>query len=167
MNNIRFLYILLLLSIFLFSTKSSESSNKIYYIIDALANGTAAFVDLENFEDKYVYFSFDFEYHNKLVPFSKDVAFFSLSSDLGTIKGSPIEITFSENNWYKLDNINDIKEWTYFYSEYDKLTVYKDTYYYKIKRTNDKMKTLLLRVFIRKKRGFLIAENIPNLERLK
>ena len=101
------------------------------------------------------------------VPSLKDVAFFSLSSDLGAIKGDPFEIAFSEKNWYDIDNIDDIKEWTYSHCEYDKLTAYKDTYYYKIKNINDKMKTLLLRVLIRKKRGSLIAENIPYLDKLK
>ena len=167
MKDIKFLYILLLLSILLFSIKSFDSSNQIHYVIDGLANGSAAFVDLENVEDNYVYFSFDFDYHNDLVPSSKDIAFFCIYSNIGAIKGDSIEYALSKTAWYKIDSIDDIKEWNNVNNEYGKKTSSKDKNYYKIEKTNDKMKTLLLRVSINEKKGYLMVENIPYLQQKK
>ena len=108
MKDIKFLY-LLILSTLLLSTKSMESS-KIHYIIDATLNGTAAFVNLESIEDKYVDFSFDFNYHNEHVPTSKDVAYFYMNSDIGVVVDDSVKYSFSDLEWYEINNTDDIKK---------------------------------------------------------
>ena len=152
----------LLLSILFTSIKPKETST-IYNIIDALANGTAAFVDLETYVGNYVYFSFDFVYHGELVPASKDVAFFSMKSEPDVIKNDSVAFTFSENDWQEIDDPEVFKNWTKTQIEYNEKDdpEYEVTNYYQFSKKDNKMKTLLLRVSLGEKRnGTLTVENI-------
>ena len=154
------LYILLLLSILFFSTKSLELKN-IYYVIDALANGTATIVDLETYENNSVYFSFDFIYHNNFSDTSKDFALFSMDSEPGVIKDDSVSYTFSEKDWYEIDDAEEFKDWTKTQIEKTEKDDIEVKNYYKFRRTNNKMKTLLLRVLLGEKRnGNLTVENL-------
>ena len=161
MKDIKFLY-LLILSTLLLSTKSMESS-KIHYIIDATLNGTAAFVNLESIEDKYVDFSFDFNYHNEYVPTSKDVAYFYMNSDIGVVVDDSVKYSFSDVEWHEIKNTDDIKKWKNTNIVYTEKNDNEAKNYFKITKTNNDMKTLILKVFINKKSGYLMVENINNL----
>ena len=161
MKDIKLLY-LLIFSTLLLSTKSLESS-EINYIIDATANGTAAVVDLESTEDKYVDFCFDFNYHNWYAPESKDVAFFYMNSDNGVLAEDSVKYSFSEIVWNQINNTDDILDWKDTNIEYTEKNDNETKYYYKIAKTNDEMKTLLFRVFYKKKSGYLMVENIDSL----
>ena len=155
------LYILLLLSILFFSTKSSEPIT-IHNVIDAHLNGTAAFVDLEDYEDKYVYFSFDFVSHNKVSPpASKDVALFSMNSEPEVIKDDSVRYTFSEKECGKIEDIDGFKNWKETKIENTEKDDFGVKNYYKFRRTDNKMKTLLLRVLLGENRkGSLTVENL-------
>ena len=55
------LYLLVILLIALIHVNAQENeNNRIFHIIDTCVNGTAPFVLLENFNGKYIYFSYDF-----------------------------------------------------------------------------------------------------------
>ena len=158
------LYILLL-SILFFTTKSLEPA-PINNVVDALANGTAAFVDLDTYEYQYVYFSFDFVYHNTLVPTSKDVALFATNSRPEVIKDNSVTYTFSEKEWHEIEDPDSLKDWANTKIEKTEKSDSDVTNYYKFKRTNNKMKTLLFRVLLGEQRnGTLTAENLEYKEK--
>ena len=77
---------ILLFIFFLFiSIKKTEQSSslEIQIIPDAYLNATAAFVLLENFKDSdYVYFSYDFDYHNNVNPNDLNIAYFKITTEL-------------------------------------------------------------------------------------
>ena len=72
--NILFSLLLLLLSL-----TNQSYVPEINIIPDAYSNSTAGFAYLEgNEKEKYTYFSFDFEYHNKVNKGQKNVAYFKV-----------------------------------------------------------------------------------------
>ena len=134
-------------------------------------NGTAAFASLESLRDneKYLYFTFDFEYHNKEIPKSKDIAYFLISSefDLENGKSSTDKIRsgFLEKSWKDINtfDIKDIK-WEKVKLLYKEKPYNDINYYIEVKKKDDKMKTLILRIPTNGKReGTLNIENILTL----
>ena len=145
MKDIQLFCGLLLLSILFISTQSV----KIYYIADGLTNSTACvvFLESEEIKDNFVYLGFDFVFHGEISPHSKDYALFNIEGNIASIK-----YAFTEKESYTIDNVDDIKEW-------------KDIDFVNnigVDRTDNKMKTLLFKVFIKEKSGEILAENIPS-----
>ena len=140
MKDIKLFYGLLLLSILFISIKSVD----IYYIADGLTNSTATIVYLEDIQEDFVYLGFDFVFHAEIDPHSKNYATFNINGNIDSIK-----YALTEKEPYTIDNVDDIKEW-------------KDTNGGSISRTDEKMKTLLFKVFIKDKSGEIFAENIPS-----
>ena len=146
MKDIKLFYGLLILSILFISTKSVT----IHYIAEGGTNSTACvvFLESEEIEDDFVYLGYDFVFHGEFAPHSKDYASFEIDGNIASIK-----YAFTEKyNPYKIEDVNDIKEW-------------KDIGYasnmnsVSISRTDNKMKTLLFKVFIKEKSGEIFAVN--------
>ena len=159
-------------SIFLSFTKA-ETFSDINFVISYKLNGTAAFASLEyvNPNEKYLYFSFDFNYHNSLVPKSKDKAYFSIDSDfeLATQDKEKITYGFSEFNWSEIKS-KDIEkiEWNKLNYRYKVKQNGDFNYYSEIERENDKMNTLLIRIPINgRNEGYITIENIADFSFLK
>ncbi len=131
------LHILIILSI-LSSCLSINSD--INFIIDASLNGTCSIAVLDIMESDQVYFSYDFEFHSNFTKINKDYAMFEIYS-IGNnlLKDHPIYYGFVEKSWMDIENSAEIKNinWTRVISKDNIVT---------IKRTNDKMKTLLFRI---------------------
>ena len=157
-----YFYIILLL---LFLTVNSLTSTNIEYIIDAGKNGTGPSVNLEDLNDEFAYFSFDFLEHSQIIPESKDIAFFKFSSDIELIKDNSISYLLDVKEWDQI-TINEIKNKTWIETkiEYKEKSYDITNYYYKFKRDNNSSKTLLIRVATNGvKEGQLNAENIPSI----
>ena len=146
MKDIQLYYVLLLLSILFISTKSIH----IYYLADALTNSTATYVfqnEMEAMVDNFVYLGFDFVFHGEIAPHQANSASFEITGPIDSIK-----YAFTEKESYKIDNVDDINEW-------------KDTEFgngpgLSINRTDKKMKTLLLKVFLKDKNEDIVAVNL-------
>ena len=76
---------------------TNESSlYEIKSIASANLNATATFVSLDSLEDQeYIYFSFDFIYHNSVFPQHKDEAHFKISTD-SVLRSSQIFYSYSD-----------------------------------------------------------------------
>ena len=77
--------ILLFIFFRLISIKKADQSSSIEIktIPDAYLNATGAFVSLEYFKDSnYIYFSYDFIFHNKVNPKDLNIAYFKITSEL-------------------------------------------------------------------------------------
>ena len=147
----------------IFNIVNSATTYDVHYIISAKVNGTAANADLSQEDKDYVFFSFDFELHNQEVPESKDLAYFEISSSLNLLKDKSLGVGFYEGPYTDIKATDDIKDYKY---EDTKAAYYENAdndnkYYYKIKRSDTKKKTLLLRV---PKTGFneggVMVENV-------
>ena len=126
---------------------NSKTTYDVHYVISAKMNGTAAYVDFSEEED-YVYFSFDYELHNQLVPESKDRAFFEINSELPLLTDKSLGFGFYDKNYSLLEDTYEINKITYLdlKSSYYKKENDVHKYYYDTQRTDDTMPTLLLRV---------------------
>ena len=168
MNEHNIFYFLILLLILILENKA-ENIPEIHFIISGTLNGTASFVSLENVNEneKYLYFAFDFEFHSKSVHKNENIAYFLISSELDLVyensNKEKIKYCFLEKSWN--DNINreDLKNTIFknvklLYKE----NSYNDiNYYYEIKRKDDKMKTLVIRIPTNgNKEGSITIENI-------
>ena len=139
------------------------------FVINGALNGTATFVSFENINEneKYLYFTFDFEFHSKSVPKSKNIAYFLISSEIDLVNENSnkekIKYGFLDKSWN--DNINgdDIKNifWNQIKLLYKENPYTDINYYYEIKRKDDKMKTLVIRIPTNgNKEGSITVENI-------
>ena len=131
------LHILIFLSLFYSCITSNSDIN---FIIDASLNGTCSIAVLDTMEADQVYFSYDFEFHSNFTKINKDYATFEIYS-IGNnlLKDHPIYYGFVEKSWMEIENSAEIKyiNWTRVNRKNNIVT---------IKRTNDKMKTLLFRI---------------------
>ena len=146
----RYYYILLFLSLSLFNIKADKIQD-IHLIISYKLNGTAAFASLESVEqnEKYIYFAFDFNEHSKSVPESPDIAYFSINSDfeLNLPNKDKVEYGFSKKNWNDIKSSEDLDiNWQRLKFRYKEKNYGDRNYYYKIKRLDEKMNTLLIRI---------------------
>ena len=169
----RFNFILLLLSLCLITSKSDTFPN-INLIISYKLNGTAAFASLEyvNPGEKYIYFSFDFKYHNSVVSQMKNKAYFSIDSDFELMPPDKEKITFgfSEKNWNDIKSNKDIENinWEKIKYKYKEKHYGNRNYYYEINRKNEKTNTMLMRVPINgRNEGYITIENLKDFSFLK
>ena len=139
------LFMMLLLSIALVSV-NSLTFTQINYIRDCATNGTDLPIDLSSVNDDYIYFSFNSTSHAELNPTNRNTAIFSITEDCQIIKNDSVYFYFSEKNWDELE-IKEIENvsWEETKIEYEE-EIQNKRYFYKIERTNEKYKTLLLRV---------------------
>ena len=147
----KYYYILLFLCLSLFNIKADKVPD-IHLIISYKLNGTAAFVSLESLEEKekYIYFAFDFNEHSILVPESKDIAFFSINSDfeLNAPNKDKVEYAFSNKIWYDIKSNKDLDDlnWQRLKFRYKEKNYGDRYYYFKMKRIDERMNTLLIRI---------------------
>lgn len=164
-NKLHLIFFLL----FLLINYINSESLTIKLIPDANLNATAAFADLESFEkDNYLFFSFDFNYHNQVPHKEKDIAYFKITSELF--------FTYSDFKFYFLDkkqeevtysdiDLQNYNLWKHCYlisrekenNEYD--------YYIQIQRygEKDKKNTVIIGIPIYKKKGQITVENLYSL----
>ena len=166
LSKLNFIFILAIL----ISILKADMVPDIHFIISGTLNGTAAFVSLESSSEneKFLYFSFDFDFHSVSINKNKNIAYFLINSDLDFDKSSKEKINygFLQKNWTEINSYNDLKdvEWENLDLLY-KEKIYSDmNYYYQVKRNNDKMNTLILRIPKNgKKEGLISIENILEL----
>ncbi len=144
------LYLLVILLIALIHVNAQENeNNRIFHIIDTCVNGTAPFVLLENFNGKYIYFSYDFNpqcvYGNK-----KDKGYFEILIDenLVLINNSyPLKYILEEK---KQENITIREIENANWKDIKHLKKYKKgeerIYFYEVKLDNNKINTVLFRL---------------------
>ena len=157
MRMITLFYTLLIILLF-----KSINSSEIRYIADAWAHGTATFIELPFVLEDYIYLGFDFDYHTQISPENKEIAFFSMESNVDLIKSNSVRYLFSEK-YLNESEIIDIKDLNWKEIKYSSKQAVGDNtdYYYKIERTDKKYKTLFFRVAnINSKQGTLMVENI-------
>ena len=164
------IYLPLLLSMFLV-VNTYELQN--HFLISAKLNGTSPSITFDQLKPNQIYlnFLFDFEYHNKHVTDSKNVAYFKISTNLNIPTGEEltkdsIAYRFSQKKWTQIKN-NKIAN-NIMYKKVPVLIKEKKgdvyNYYFKIEKSNDKKITLIIRAPTQgKKEGFLNIENILEL----
>ncbi len=92
---------------------NSKTTYDVHYVISAKKNGTAAYADLSLEDIDYIYFSFDYELHNQLVPESKDRAFFEIDSELPLLTDKTLGFGFYDKNYSLINCTDDIKKIIY------------------------------------------------------
>ena len=169
MKNQNIIYILFLLNLSLYSI-NSYNLPEIHPIISGTLNGTAAFVSLESINDNesYLYFSFDFKYHNSAVKQNFNTAYFLISSDLqlNGYNQEKIKFGFLEQNWDEIKNEDDIKniKWKRMKLLRKEKSYDEFNYYFRIRRRKIKMNTVIIRIPVSKrKEGSISVENIIEL----
>ena len=165
MNQINYLLVLFILLISIYNASPSE----IKIIPDANLNATAAFVLLEDLEKLgFLYFSFDFNYHNQVPQKIKDVAFFKITTEL-KLSHLDLRYIFLEK---KQEDINStdialvLHKSKYAWKSallFSKEKVDNEYNYYiqinRIEENKDK-NTLILSIPVFKKEGQLTVENL-------
>jgi hypothetical protein len=162
------LYLAIFLLILLNNFTISESI-AIISIPDANLNATAALAFLNNFEkENYLYFSFDFNYHNQVPQKEKNTAYFKLTSEL-FFSYSDFKIYFLDKKQEEVTSSDiDTKNYMIWEPCYliskEKINNEYD-YYIQIKRLDfrNRKNTVILRVPIYKKEGQITVENLYSL----
>ena len=157
---------------FIYLAQSSQLEN-VYFLISAKLNGTSPAISLDTLKpnNAYVYFLFDFAYHNEHIKKSKNIAYFKISTSLNIPIGEEltrysIAYRFSQKEWKQVKNnkvANNImyKKIPNIMKE-EKNGIYN--YYFKIEKKDDKRITLILRVPTQEvRKGFLNIYNILEL----
>ena len=149
--------------IFLLSSINKSEQNEINVIPDAHLNATAAFVDLGSMKkDRYLYFSYDFDYHRKVNSNQglkmRNTAYFTITTDFSL-----------ELNYIEYMKIFDLKkqelyierEDIYWNKEYIlKKQKNGNDFIYHIEITAFTVKTIILRIPFLKNEGQITIENI-------
>ena len=154
------LFMMFLLSIVALSVNCLTSA-QINYIRDYAINGTDFPIDLSSVNDEYVYFSFNSTLHYELSSTNKNTSIFNMETNVPMIKENSVSFFFSQEEWDQLE-IEEVKNVTWKETKIVYRVENNDTrhYYYKIERTDEKYKTLLLRVATNKvKKGELTVIN--------
>lgn len=169
-HSLKIFFPILLSSIFLV-VNTYELQN--HFLISAKLNGTSPSITFDQLKPNQIYlnFLFDFEYHNKHVTNSKNVAYFRISTNLNIPTGEEltkdsIAYRFSQKRWTQIKN-NKIAN-NIMYKKVPVLIKEKKgdvyNYYFKIEKSDDKKITLIIRAPTQgKKEGFLNIENILEL----
>lgn len=169
-HSLKIFFPILLSSIFLV-VNTYELQN--HFLISAKLNGTSPSITFDQLKPNQIYlnFLFDFEYHNKHVTNSKNVAYFRISTNLNIPTGEEltkdsIAYRFSQKRWTQIKN-NKIAN-NIMYKKVPVLIKEKKgavyNYYFKIEKSDDKKITLIIRAPTQgKKEGFLNIENILKL----
>ena len=169
---LNYIFQLNILLSFLFFVQAYQLEN-VHFLISAKINGTSPAILLSNLKSNklYVYFLFDFAYHNTHVKNSKNIAYFKISTTLNIPIGDEltkylIAYRFSQKEWTHVKNnkvANNImykKVPNIFKEEKDG----KYFYYFKIEKNDDKKITLIIRVPTQgKKEGFVNIYNLLEL----
>ena len=170
MEDLKIFYFLILI-ILVFNIKS-DISPEVRFIVDGTLNGTAAFVSLEFLREnvQYLYFTYDFEFHSNSVPKSPDIAYFIISSEFEfpneNSSKEKINYGFTDKVWSDIKNSTDINNinWNQTKLLYKEKPYSDFNYYYKIKRINKNLKTLIIRIPIDgHTEGSITVENILKL----
>ena len=166
-HNIKYILYSLILNLYLIN---SNNLLEIHHIISGTLNGTASYVSLDdiNHNESYIYFSFDFKYHNSAVKRNFNTSYFLISSDfeLKGYKKEKIKYGFLEQNWDEIKNEDDIKNITWKTMKLiRKEKNYNDfNYYFRIRRRKIKMNTVIIRIPLNgRNEGFISVENILDL----
>ena len=155
MKDFKFVYILIILSIFY---SFNAQSSGIIFIIDATLNGTGSIANLGSIEGDYIYFSYDFGYHANNVQEKKDIAYFEVDTENNLLNNNSINYGFVEKNWTDIQNSSEIEN-------IDWVPMNSTNKYYKFVRTNEKMNTLLLRINKNgRKEGFIYISNLLDID---
>ena len=149
--------------------KVINSSNfEIAIIPDANLNATAAFASLGESKEEFLYFSFDFNYHNQVSQKEKNVAFFKITTELN--------FSYQDINYILIDKNQEEINCTYFKST-NKIfwkpcqiipteKIYNEyNYFIQINKYGEKniKNTLILRIPILKRKGDITIENLYSL----
>ena len=151
-----FLFILTNLSIQILSLE-------IKMIPDCFLNATGAFVSLDSFENTdFLYFSFDFDYHNKVNQKQAEISYFKISTEL-SLNETELQYTFIEKkqeeiNYTDFKSNNDIY-WKNIILFYKEKAENEFNYYIQINQLTNK-NTLILRIPFKKSEGQIIIENL-------
>ena len=155
MKDFKFVYILIILSIFY---SFNAQSSGIIFIIDATLNGTGSIANLGSIEGDCIYFSYDFGYHANNVQEKKDIAYFEVDTENNLLNNNSINYGFVEKNWTDIQNSSEIEN-------IDWVPMNSTNKYYKFVRTNEKMNTLLLRINKNgRKEGFIYISNLLDID---
>lgn len=156
-----FLFLLSLTSI------SSFEVPDVHFVIDGKLNGTAGFAFLDSVPNNYDYllFSYDFSYHEQLVPKDKDRAFFRINCE--TKITDPIQIGYSNQTFTEINTYKDVKK-----IKWEDANIIAKTggdefdYYLEVKKKYSHV-TLIIKVPIGSERdGVMSVENVYQVPRL-
>ena len=176
MLSLKYIFQLQIFLSFLFFIQAFQLEN-VHFLISAKLNGTSPAISLSDLKSNknYLYFLFDFAYHNTHVKDSKNVAYFKISTTLNIpiddeLVKHLIAYRFSQKEWSLVKNnkvANNImyKKVSILHKE-EKDNIYN--YYFKIEKNDDKKITLILRVPTQgKKEGFVNIYNILELPKFQ
>ena len=162
-NNILLFFFLLL------TTINNTNQNEVKIIPDASLNATATYISLDIVDETdFLYFSFDFDFHNQVNQKQKNIADFKISTEL-ELSSSDIEFAIvnkkqEEINSTMLDIDNNIL-WRscYFLNKVNNGNI--SNYYTEItnKFNNYNINTLVLRIPFLENEGEIIIENLLSL----
>ena len=159
MKNMKLYLILLSL---LLMTINSLKYGQIKIIPDAAQNFTAPTTDLETFDDKFIYYYFNFTCHSEFYPDSKDTAFFSIQLDDESVSLMKIDSVNYLLNDLEYDDADIETVETYNWTETKFVYQDKMEYFYKISR--NKEKSLFLRVETNNvKKGQVVMTNVDKI----
>ena len=164
-----------LLIICCFCQINSYYFQNIHFLISAKLNGTSPVISLNQLKEdsNYVNFLFDFSYHSKNVPNSKNSAYFKLNTNIDIkiddkSSDNLPKFIFFEDEWTKIEKKKIAKNLSYknieiLSKEKNKNDNNVYTYYFKIESQNEKENTLMIKIPTQKiKEGFIGIENILN-----
>ena len=152
---------------------NSEYFPEIHPIISGTLNGTASYVSLDdiNPNETYLYFSFDFKFHNSAIEKDKNTAYFLITSefDLFNYSKGKIRYRFIKQDMDEIKTEKDIIniKWRRQKFLYKEKTENEIKYYFRIKRRKEIMNTLLFKLPIERRNGSVTIENIlylPNFD---
>lgn len=158
------IFFVITISLFISFKKTVQSSNfDIKIIPDANLNATAAFASLEDSNDEFLYFSYDFNYHNQVSERDKDVSFFKITTGLNfslkDINYLLVDKRQEEINSTYFDSNNKIF-WKPCYLISTEKIFNEYNYYIQINKLGENKNTLILRIPILKKVGDITIENV-------
>ena len=146
------------------------SPSEIKIIPDANLNATSAFASLQDIEKPdFLYFTFDFNYHNNIPNKEKDEAYFKITTEL-FLTYRDFKYTFLEKKQEEvisedLDPQEKYIFWKYAYLISNEQDNNEYNYYLQINRRVDKntKNTLVLKIPVDKKEGQITVENLFSL----
>ena len=146
------------------------SPSEIKIIPDANLNATSAFASLQDIEKPdFLYFTFDFNYHNNIPNKEKDEAYFKITTEL-FLTYRDFQFTFLEKKQEEVileDLVPQEKYifWKYAYLISNEKDNNEYNYYLQINRRVDKntKNTLVLKIPVDKKEGQITVENLFSL----
>ena len=163
-------YFSIIFSILIFIVKSDDVPH-LYFIVSGTLDSTTSYANFEYLseKEKYLYFSFDFDLYSESAQ-NPDLAYFLITTDINfpdeNSTKEKLSFGFSLKSWGDINSFEEINN-----IKWEKLDLlYKENifidinYYYKVTRSNTKMRTLIIRIPKNEnKKGSINIENILNL----